>query len=164
MGVGRREAFGVRQLAAALSSCPNTVSVPIFRPPARRPIIGHVSITQIGPPKMHRLGAAKNRRAPAGALQKTPTVGSAAVLGRINPTTDPMPRLHHANAAPEHSPAGDAQTTCLSPYRHRGVPPQSSAAADRNKGQFAGHAAIKAQNPNNEPVTLPDSRPKAPLR
>ncbi|NLH75380.1 MAG: hypothetical protein GX456_20230 [Verrucomicrobia bacterium] len=32
MGVGRREAFGVRQLAAALSSCPNTVSVPISAP------------------------------------------------------------------------------------------------------------------------------------
>ncbi|NLH72241.1 MAG: hypothetical protein GX456_04235 [Verrucomicrobia bacterium] len=29
MGVGRREAFGVRQLAAALVSCPNNVSVPI---------------------------------------------------------------------------------------------------------------------------------------
>ncbi|NLH74675.1 MAG: hypothetical protein GX456_16625 [Verrucomicrobia bacterium] len=28
--VGRREAFGVRQLAAALSSCPNNVSVPMF--------------------------------------------------------------------------------------------------------------------------------------
>ncbi|NLH71581.1 MAG: hypothetical protein GX456_00845, partial [Verrucomicrobia bacterium] len=28
-GVGKRAAFGVRQLAAALSSCPNTVSVPI---------------------------------------------------------------------------------------------------------------------------------------
>ncbi|NLH71948.1 MAG: hypothetical protein GX456_02720, partial [Verrucomicrobia bacterium] len=27
--VGRREAFGVRQLAAALSSCPNNVPVPI---------------------------------------------------------------------------------------------------------------------------------------
>ncbi|NLH74999.1 MAG: hypothetical protein GX456_18280 [Verrucomicrobia bacterium] len=29
MGIGRREALGVRQLAAALSSCPNNVSVPI---------------------------------------------------------------------------------------------------------------------------------------
>ncbi|NLH73691.1 MAG: hypothetical protein GX456_11615 [Verrucomicrobia bacterium] len=29
MGVGSREAFGVRQLAAALSLCPNNVSVPI---------------------------------------------------------------------------------------------------------------------------------------
>ncbi|NLH71961.1 MAG: hypothetical protein GX456_02785, partial [Verrucomicrobia bacterium] len=47
-----------------------------------------------------------NRRAPAGALEETPTAGSAAVLGRINPTTDPMPRLDQANAAPEHSPAG----------------------------------------------------------
>ncbi|HOK76187.1 MAG TPA: hypothetical protein PLW35_00525 [Verrucomicrobiota bacterium] len=32
MGVGRREAFGVRQLAAALSLCPNNVSVPISQP------------------------------------------------------------------------------------------------------------------------------------
>ncbi|NLH73120.1 MAG: hypothetical protein GX456_08720 [Verrucomicrobia bacterium] len=55
---------------------------------------------------MHRLGAAKNRRAPAGALEQTPTVGSAAVLGRINPTTDPMPRLDHPYPPPEHSPAG----------------------------------------------------------
>ncbi|NLH73275.1 MAG: hypothetical protein GX456_09500, partial [Verrucomicrobia bacterium] len=30
VGVGRREAFGVRQLAAALSLCPNNVSVPIW--------------------------------------------------------------------------------------------------------------------------------------
>ncbi|NLH73990.1 MAG: hypothetical protein GX456_13120 [Verrucomicrobia bacterium] len=29
VGGGRREAFGVRQLAAALFSCPNNVSVPI---------------------------------------------------------------------------------------------------------------------------------------
>jgi len=47
-----------------------------------------VFIPQIGPPNSNRLGAAKNRRAPAGALEETPTVGSAAVLGRINPTTD----------------------------------------------------------------------------
>ncbi|NLH75145.1 MAG: hypothetical protein GX456_19030 [Verrucomicrobia bacterium] len=45
MRVGRREAFGVRQLAAALFLCPKNVSVPIFRPSARRPIIGHVSVT-----------------------------------------------------------------------------------------------------------------------
>ncbi|NLH74770.1 MAG: hypothetical protein GX456_17105, partial [Verrucomicrobia bacterium] len=30
MGVGRREALGVRQLAAALFLCPNNVSVPMF--------------------------------------------------------------------------------------------------------------------------------------
>ncbi|HOK77770.1 MAG TPA: hypothetical protein PLW35_08625, partial [Verrucomicrobiota bacterium] len=30
VGIGRREAFGVRQLAAALSSFPNNVSVPIW--------------------------------------------------------------------------------------------------------------------------------------
>ncbi|NLH72862.1 MAG: hypothetical protein GX456_07390 [Verrucomicrobia bacterium] len=33
MGVGRREAFGVRQLAAALFLCPNNVPVPISRHP-----------------------------------------------------------------------------------------------------------------------------------
>ncbi|NLH73011.1 MAG: hypothetical protein GX456_08170 [Verrucomicrobia bacterium] len=55
-----------------------------------------VSIPQIGPPNIHRLGAAKNRRAPACALEETPAVGSAAVLGRINPTTDPTTRLDHA--------------------------------------------------------------------
>ncbi|NLH73111.1 MAG: hypothetical protein GX456_08675 [Verrucomicrobia bacterium] len=32
MGVGRREAFGVRQLAAAFFLCPNNVSVPISAP------------------------------------------------------------------------------------------------------------------------------------
>ncbi|NLH72752.1 MAG: hypothetical protein GX456_06840, partial [Verrucomicrobia bacterium] len=119
-----------------------------------------VSIPQIGPPNIHRLGAAKNRRAPAGALEETPTAGSAAVLGRINVTTDPRTRLDHTNAGREHSPAGDAQTTCLSPYRHPRVPPQTSAAADWNKGQLAGHAAIRAQNPNNEPVTLSSSLSK----
>ncbi|NLH72111.1 MAG: hypothetical protein GX456_03540 [Verrucomicrobia bacterium] len=36
----------------------------------------------------------------------------------------------------------------------RGGPAQTSAAADRNKGQFADHAATKGQDPNNEPVTL----------
>ncbi|NLH71577.1 MAG: hypothetical protein GX456_00825 [Verrucomicrobia bacterium] len=45
MGVGRREAFGVRQLAAALFSCPNNVSVPIsasewFLRTLRQPPIG----------------------------------------------------------------------------------------------------------------------------
>ncbi|NLH73840.1 MAG: hypothetical protein GX456_12365, partial [Verrucomicrobia bacterium] len=33
LGVGRREAFGVRQLAAALFFCPNTVPVPISHIP-----------------------------------------------------------------------------------------------------------------------------------
>ncbi len=34
-----------------------------------RPVIRPVSILQIGPPNIHRLGAAKNRRAPADALE-----------------------------------------------------------------------------------------------
>ncbi|NLH71433.1 MAG: hypothetical protein GX456_00090 [Verrucomicrobia bacterium] len=41
----------------------------------------------------------------------------------------------------------------------RGVPPQTRATADWNTGQSAGHAAIKGQNRNNEPVTLSDSPP-----
>ncbi|NLH73881.1 MAG: hypothetical protein GX456_12575 [Verrucomicrobia bacterium] len=45
MGVGKREAPGVRQLAAALVSCPNTVSVPVsaaegFLHRLRQPPIG----------------------------------------------------------------------------------------------------------------------------
>jgi len=68
-----------------------------------------VSIPQIGPPNLHRLNAAKNRRAPAGALEQTPTVGSAAVLGRINLTTDPTSCFDHANPAPECSPVGCGQ-------------------------------------------------------
>ncbi|NLH72191.1 MAG: hypothetical protein GX456_03980 [Verrucomicrobia bacterium] len=130
MGVGSREAFGVRQLAAALFSCTSNVSVPISHIPHQPDDRRRVSIPQIGPPNIHRLGAAKNRRAPAGALQKAPSVGSAAVLGRINVTTDPTTRLDHANAAPEHSPAGDAPTTCLSPYRH----PRGSSADFGNCG------------------------------
>ncbi|NLH73511.1 MAG: hypothetical protein GX456_10705 [Verrucomicrobia bacterium] len=40
MGVGRREAFGVRQLAAALFLCPNNVSVPMF---PISPMTGHAT-------------------------------------------------------------------------------------------------------------------------
>jgi len=46
---------------------------------------------QILRPNVHRLGAGKNARAPAGALEETPAVGSADVLGRINPTPDLTP-------------------------------------------------------------------------
>ncbi|NLH71862.1 MAG: hypothetical protein GX456_02270 [Verrucomicrobia bacterium] len=74
MGVGRREAFGVRQLAAALFLCTNNMPVPI-----------------------------------------SASRGSSTDFGN----------------------------------------------ADRNNCQFAGHAAIRVQNPNCEPVTLSSSRPKA---
>ncbi|NLH72114.1 MAG: hypothetical protein GX456_03555 [Verrucomicrobia bacterium] len=43
----------------------------------------------------------------------------------------------------------------------RGGPAQTSAAADWNKGQSAGHPAIRRQNQNCEPVTLSSSLPKA---
>ncbi len=39
------------------------------------------------------------------ALEKATALGSAAVLGRINVTTDSTTRLDHANPAPELSPA-----------------------------------------------------------
>ncbi|NLH74508.1 MAG: hypothetical protein GX456_15775 [Verrucomicrobia bacterium] len=42
MGVSRREAFGVRQLAAALSLCPNNVPVPIL-PHSIPPLVPMVS-------------------------------------------------------------------------------------------------------------------------
>ncbi|NLH73952.1 MAG: hypothetical protein GX456_12930, partial [Verrucomicrobia bacterium] len=45
IGVGKREAFGVRQLAAALFLCPNNVSVPIF---PISPMTGHA--TRFHPP------------------------------------------------------------------------------------------------------------------
>ncbi|NLH72364.1 MAG: hypothetical protein GX456_04855 [Verrucomicrobia bacterium] len=80
MGVGRREAFGVRQLAAALFLCATNV------------------------PGTGSAGSRKQRVCPH---------------------------------------------ICI-----RGVPPQTSATADRNKGQYGGHAAIGAQNPNNEPGTF----------
>ena len=55
-----------------------------------------------------------------------------------------------------------AQTTCLSPYRRPTGSPQTSATADWNKGQFEGHAAIGAQNPNN--VSVPILLPKVSTR
>jgi len=66
-------------------------------------------------PNIHRLGAGKNARAPADALEETPAVGSAAVLGRINPTTDPTTCFDHANSAPECSPAG-MRELCVCPH------------------------------------------------
>jgi len=44
---------------------------------------------QILHPNVHRLGAGKNARAPASALEETRAIGSAAVLGRINPAPGP---------------------------------------------------------------------------
>ncbi len=68
-----------------------------------------VSIPQIGPPNLHRLNAAKNRRAPANALEETPTVGSAAVLGRNQPDNRSCTSFNHGNQPPEHSPVGCGQ-------------------------------------------------------
>ncbi|NLH71930.1 MAG: hypothetical protein GX456_02620 [Verrucomicrobia bacterium] len=86
MGVGRREAFGVRQLAAALFLCANNVLGTISALRRRQRVCPHIGI--------------------------------------------------------------------------RMVPPHTSATADSNKGQFAGHAALRGQDPNYEPVTLSDSVPK----
>ncbi|NLH74608.1 MAG: hypothetical protein GX456_16285 [Verrucomicrobia bacterium] len=46
MGVGGREALGVRQLAAALFLCPNTVSVPIS---AAKGLLHRLQQPPIGP-------------------------------------------------------------------------------------------------------------------
>ncbi|NLH73940.1 MAG: hypothetical protein GX456_12870 [Verrucomicrobia bacterium] len=43
------------------------------------------------------------------ALERTPTVGIAAVLGRINVTTDHTTRFDQANPTTEHIPAGGGQ-------------------------------------------------------
>jgi len=55
------------------------------------------SFTQTRRPNFDGRGAAKNARAPANSLEERPTVGSAAVPGRINPTPDLATRLNHAN-------------------------------------------------------------------
>jgi len=89
-----------------------------------------VSIPQIGPPNTHQLGAAKNRRAPANALEETPTVGSAAVPGRMNVTTDPTTGFDPPNRATEHSPAGMRKLRVCPHIGKRGVAPQTWAAAD----------------------------------
>ncbi|NLH71990.1 MAG: hypothetical protein GX456_02930 [Verrucomicrobia bacterium] len=57
---------------------------------------------------MAKDGAAKNRRAPA-RVGENNGVGSAAVLGRIEPTTDRMTCFDHANPDPEHSRVGCGQ-------------------------------------------------------
>ncbi|NLH73435.1 MAG: hypothetical protein GX456_10315 [Verrucomicrobia bacterium] len=117
VGVGRREALGVRQLAAALFLCPHNASFPISHIPHQP---DDRSCDAFRSRKSgHRTYTSWVRRRIAAllpALEKPPTVGNAAVLGRINLTTDPTTRLDHANAAPECSPAVDAHTTCLSPY------------------------------------------------
>ncbi len=113
-----------------------------------------VSIPQIGPPNIHWLGAAKNRRAPADALEKTPTVGSAAVLGRINVTTDPTTRLDQANAVSEHSPAGDAQTTCLSPYRIMKSPVRGACL----RGTKLSNGTLWVTNPTRQRLTTSRNR------
>ncbi|HOK77079.1 MAG TPA: hypothetical protein PLW35_05080 [Verrucomicrobiota bacterium] len=105
-----------------------------------------VSITQTRRPNIDRLGAGKNARAPARA-GKGNGAGSAAVLGRINVTTDPTTSLDHANPAPEHSPVGDAQTTCLSPYRH----PRGTSADFGNRGSAQGTICSACRNPGARP-------------
>ncbi|NLH72166.1 MAG: hypothetical protein GX456_03855 [Verrucomicrobia bacterium] len=58
---------------------------------------------------MDRLGAAKNRRAPATGWKNPTAVRSAAVLGRINATTDFTTRLDHSNPTTEHGPVGGGE-------------------------------------------------------
>ncbi|NLH74765.1 MAG: hypothetical protein GX456_17080 [Verrucomicrobia bacterium] len=66
MGVGRREAFGVRQLAAALFLCASNVSVPIF---PIIPMTGHA--TRFDPPNR------ATEHAPVGCGEESPRSRSA---------------------------------------------------------------------------------------
>jgi len=99
--------FGVRQLAAALFLCPNNVPVPISHiphqpydrscDPFRSRKSGHRTFT----------GWVRRRIAALlHALEKPPAIGSAAVPGRINPTTRPTTCFDPENRATEHSPVG----------------------------------------------------------
>ncbi len=92
-GLGKATAFG----SAAV---PGRINPTTGRAPA--------SITQIGRPGIHRLGAAKNGRAPAGRWKSN----GVRERGRPRPH-QPDDRsytcFNHANPVPEHSPAGCGQ-------------------------------------------------------
>jgi len=157
-----------------------------------------VSIAQIGPPNIHRLGAAKNRRAPTGrwehqrprergrprphqpdnqpydplrshkscvrtltdrgrarmpallhALEKATALWSAAVLGRINPTTDPTTRFNHTNPPPDHSPVGGGEES-----------PRSSTRSKKQRPRERGRP--RPHQPDNRPCTSFDHTNPAP--
>ncbi|NLH72089.1 MAG: hypothetical protein GX456_03430 [Verrucomicrobia bacterium] len=80
--------------------------------------LGPVSITQMRRPIFDLLGAAKNRRAPAGRWEQQRR-WERGRLGRINPTTDRRACFNHANQSPEHPPAGCGQE-CPRSYRRVG--------------------------------------------
>ncbi|NLH73929.1 MAG: hypothetical protein GX456_12815 [Verrucomicrobia bacterium] len=79
--------FAVRLHTRQRAPAPPSGARPSPAASTRQPILRPASITQILRPPIHRLVAAKNRRAPPRA-RKSNGLGSAAVLGRINPTTD----------------------------------------------------------------------------
>ncbi|NLH74064.1 MAG: hypothetical protein GX456_13490, partial [Verrucomicrobia bacterium] len=101
------------------------------------------SITRIGRPSIHRLGAAKNRRAPAKPRKNPTAVRSAAVPGRINPMTN----LTLVSF-----------TQIWRPSVHRlGAGKNARAPADAGKGNGAGSAAVPGRiNPmaNLTPVSF----------
>jgi len=133
VGVGRREALGVRQLAAALFFCPNSVSVPISHIPHQP---DDRSCDQFRSRKSGRrtyIGWVRRRIAALlHALEKATALGSAAVLGRINATTDPTTRFDSVNRTTEHTPVGcgeESPRSCTpwTKQRRSGARPSSAA-------------------------------------
>ncbi|NLH74293.1 MAG: hypothetical protein GX456_14665 [Verrucomicrobia bacterium] len=79
VGVGRREALGVRQLAAAFFLCTNNVSVPISAP---------ISASE---GYLHRL-----RQPPIGTtgnLRATPQSGGKTLTTSLSPYSDSLPKI-----------------------------------------------------------------------
>ncbi len=137
VGVGRREALGVRQLAAALCFCPKNVSVPISHIPHQSDDRSYDPFRSSKPDDRTYTGWGRARMpALLYALEKPTTVGSAAVLGRISVTTDHTTRFDQANPTTEHIPAGGRQECPRSCTRWRnqrrsGARPSSAASARR---------------------------------
>ncbi|NLH72685.1 MAG: hypothetical protein GX456_06500 [Verrucomicrobia bacterium] len=163
VGVCRREAFGVRQLAAALFLCPNNVSVPIShfphqpddrscdafrsRKPGHRTYTGWVRrrIAALLPTRWRKHRRSGARPSSAESIRR-PDLTPVSIIPIRRPDLERL---------------GMRKQRVCPHIGIRGVPLQTSATADWNKGQFESHAAIRGQNPNNEPVTLSGSPPKA---
>ncbi len=118
VGVGRREAFGVRQLPAAFFLCPNNVSVPISIFPVSL-MTGHA--TRFHPPNR------ATEHTPVGCGEESPR-SCQRVGGNTDGRERGRPRPHERDDRPYdrfRSPKSghrtftgwDAQTACLSPYR-----------------------------------------------
>ena len=141
VGAGGREAFGVRQLAAAFFSCPNNVPGTIS---ARR------RKQRVCPP-MASFDRAADRSGFSRAAADALGVGGREALGvrQLAAAFFSCP-----NNVPGTISAWRRKQRVCPHVSIRGVPPQTSATAVWNKEQSEGHAVIRGQNSNTEPVTL----------